>query len=268
MDFDVHKRDSVTKDQYDEEARNVAYEFAEEIHEELEDMLKAVVLFGSVARKSEDSNDIDVLLLVDDVRINFTEELVQTYRVIVKKTVNRVSKRLHITSMKFTSFWEYIRTGDPIATNILRDGYALIDTGVFEPLQHLLRQGRIKPSEEALWTYMNRAEKSITGADKQMLEALHDLYWAVIDASHAALIHVGESPPSPRHVASLLEKTLIEQGELYKKDAELVRRLYTMSKDVSKGKRAQVDPKELKTLRDRANDYVDRVQGLVYDESN
>lgn len=265
MDFDVNKRDSVTKDQYGEDARTVAYEFAEEIHEELEDLLKAVVLFGSVARSAEDSNDIDILLLVDDVRIKFTQELVQTYRVIVKKTVNDISDRLHITSMKFTSFWEYIRTGDPIATNILRDGYALLDTGVFEPLQHLLRQGRIKPSQEALWTYMNRSEKSISSADQQILEALHDLYWAVIDASHAALIQVGETPPSPRHVPSLLEQTLIERGDLYKKDAELVRKLYTMSKDVSKGKRSMIKPQELQRLRDRSKDFVDRVQDVVYE---
>jgi predicted nucleotidyltransferase len=266
MDFDIHKRDAATKDQYEDEARNIAYDFAEEIHGELEDLLKAVVLFGSVARNASDSNDIDVLLLVDDVRVQFTDELVQTYRVIVKKTAGNVSDRLHITSMKFTSFWEYIRTGDPIATNILRDGYALIDTGVFEPLQHLLRQGRIEPSEEALWTYMNRAEQSMTSADQRLLETLHDLYWAAIDASHAALIHVGEAPPSPRHVASLLEKTLIEAGELYKKDAELVRRLYTLSKDVSKGKRTSIQPKELRHLQDQTRDYVDRVQDVVYDD--
>lgn len=267
MDFDVHRRDADTKDNYDDDARDIAYEFAHEIHDELEDVLKAVVLFGSVARDAEDSNDIDVLLVVDDVRIQFTDELVQTYRVIVKKTASDVSPRLHITSMKFTSFWEYIRTGDPVATNILRDGYALIDTGVFEPLQHLLRQGRIKPSDEAMWTYMNRAEQSLTSSNQRLLESLHDLYWSAIDASHAALIHIGEAPPSPRHVASLLEQTLIESGELYAKDADLVRRLYSLSKEASTGKRTTVEPNELDALRSRVDDYVERVQDIVYDDA-
>ena len=87
-----------------------------------------------------------------------------------------------------------------------------------------------------------------------------------MEAAQAALIHAEKAPPSPRHVASLLEKTLIEAGELYKKDAELVRRLYTLSKDVSKGKRMSIQPKELRHLQDQTRDYVDRVQDVVYDD--
>jgi predicted nucleotidyltransferase/uncharacterized protein (UPF0332 family) len=267
MDFDIHKRKNDTKESYSDHALDTAYEFSKKINEELHEVIKAVVLFGSVARKSGDANDIDILLIIDDVSVHFTEELVQTYRVIVKKTVQDVSEDLHITSMKFTSFWEYVRSGDPIAINILRDGYPLLDAGFFEPTQHLLRQGRIQPSKEAMWTYMNRAEQSMASSSQRRLEAVHDLYWAVIDASHAALIDIGEAPPSPRHVAGLLENTLVKRGTLKKKDAKLVRRLYALSKDISKGKRTHVEPELLKTLDAKAKAFVNVIKEKVYEDS-
>ena len=65
------------------------------------------------------------------------------------------SEKLHITTLKFTSFWEYIRAGDPVGVNILREGMALIDSGFFEPMQQLLIQGKMRPSPEAVWVYFS-----------------------------------------------------------------------------------------------------------------
>ena len=142
------------------------------------------------------------------------------------------SERLHVQSMKFTSWWEYIRAGDPVAINILRYGMALIDTGVFDPLQALLDNGRIRPTKESIHTYFVMAPASLYRAKDHILSAMIDLYWASVDAAHATLMSLGEIPPSPEHVADMLEVKMVKKGLLKKKYADIMRRNYTTFKRI------------------------------------
>ena len=119
MQFAIQKR-GVDLGTFDAEALQIARRFAKKIYDEFGTFLKAVVLFGSSARKKS-KNDIDVLVIVDDISMVLGAEVAETYRIIVEKIMLDVSKRLHVTTLKMTSFWEYIRTGDPVGVNILRD---------------------------------------------------------------------------------------------------------------------------------------------------
>jgi len=183
---------NITK--YPNEDLTIARSFAKRIENEFGNFLKAVVLFGSAARKHtplETKGDVDVLIVVDDLSIRMTREVVEAYRLIVERTIGKVSTRLHVTSMTITSFWEYVRAGDPVAINILRDGIALKDVGFFAPLQALLIQGRIRPTHESVWVYFGRAPRTLLNSKWHLLQATLDLYWAVIDATHSALMHIG-----------------------------------------------------------------------------
>lgn len=263
VDFDIDKRTSKTKHQYSEENLDLAYEFTKKIHRELGEVLKAVILFGSTARKEEDANDIDILLIADDVTINFSKELVQTYRVIVEQKVRETSDKIHVTSMKLTSFWEYIRNGDPIALNILRDGFALIDTGFFDPLQLMLRQGRIKPSKETQWNYFQRAPQNLDQSQQRMKDAMIDLYWAVIDASHAALMSINEIPPTPKHVPEYLDEKLVQKG-LIKEDLPwTVRRFYDLHKRISNEEIRTISGEEYDKHYRIAKEFVEEIQDFI-----
>ncbi len=263
LDLSIHKRHHSTKKKYASSTIDLAYRFTKEIHKELKDLVKAVVLFGSAARKKEGSNDIDVLLLVDDVSIRLTPELTQAYRLLVEKTVAKVSPKIHVTSMKFTSFWEYIRAGDPVAINILRDGYALLDSGIFDPLQLLLYQGRIRPSSEALWAYFNRAPRSLHASSFKMLEACVDLYWAVIDAAHAALMSINEIPPSPEHVANMLDEKLVKTKLIDKKHPDTMRKFYALSKAIINKEKKSVSGPEYDKLFSEAKSFVDAMENFI-----
>ncbi|PIN80810.1 hypothetical protein COV13_03005 [Candidatus Woesearchaeota archaeon CG10_big_fil_rev_8_21_14_0_10_32_9] len=263
MDFSIHKRTSHSKSNYSSETINIAYKFAKEIHAELKELLKGIVLFGSAARKKEGVNDIDLLLIVDDVTIRLTPEMTQAYRLIVEQTVEKVSDKIHVTSMKFTSFWEYVRAGDPIAVNILRDGYALIDTGFFDPLQVMLKQGRIRPSPEALWAYFNRAPRTLENSRNRLIDSCYDLYWAVIDSAHAALMSINEVPPSPEHVADVLEEKLIRPKLLEKKYSATMRKFYGLSKDLASKKKTYVSGEEFDKLYDEAKEFVETMEKFI-----
>ena len=122
MDFGIESRQKDISKKYQKHELDIAYEFAKETKKELKELLRALILFGSTARKinpNDKTNDIDILIIVDDVSIQLSPELVQTYRIILEKIVAKVSKKLHVTTLRFTNFWEYVRAGDPIAINIL-----------------------------------------------------------------------------------------------------------------------------------------------------
>jgi predicted nucleotidyltransferase/uncharacterized protein (UPF0332 family) len=263
LDFSVNKKIPHSKGNYTGVNIDIAYQFSKEIHKELNDLLKAIVLFGSSARKKEDSHDIDILLIVDDVSLRISPEMTQAYRIIVEKTAVKVSPKIHVTSMKFTTFWEYIRAGDPIAVNILRDGYAILDTGFFDPLQALLSQGRIKPSLETMWTYYNRAPRTLDNSKRKILEATLDLYWAAIDAAHASLMAIHEVPPSPEHVADMLEHKLASMNKINKKLPWTMRKLYALGKKITTGQLQEIKGAEYEKLYEETRHFVRELEKFI-----
>ncbi len=263
MDFSIEKRRHRAEEQYSQDAMDLAYSFAKRCHEECRDVVKAIVLFGSTARKKQGSHDIDILVVLDDVSLKLSPELIQTYRVIVGKIIRDLSRRLHVTTLKLSAFWEYARAGDPVAVNILRDGFPLLDTGFFDPLQLLLHQGRIRPSPESVWTYMTRADQTISNSSWHVLQAVVDLYWAVVDAAHAALMSIGEVPPSPEHVADLLQDKLARQKLIPVDAPGTMRKFYTLSKEVLHRKRQSMSGAEFDRLASEADAFVKTMRKVV-----
>lgn len=202
-------------------------------------------------------------MVIDDVTIMPTQELVEAYRIIVERLVTEITTRLHITTIKLTTFWEYVRAGDPVGMNILRDGVALLDTGFFDPLRALLARGRIRPSEEAVWTYFARAPRTLHNAKWHVLQAAIDMYWAVIDAAHAALMMLGETPPSPDHVAALLEEKFIKPNHLPKKYANTVSRFYILQKKILHREIREIKGEHLDVLFREAQEFIETIDGLI-----
>lgn len=243
----------------------LAKEFASAMREELDDFLKAAVLFGSSARDDESiyGKDIDVLLVIDDLTRVMSDEVVQSYRVITENIAAKISKRLHITSMKLTNFWEYLRNGDPIAINMLRDGYPLYDSGFFEPAQQLLYDGRIHPTRESVYAYYARAPVTMANANWHVLQATTDLYWAVIDAAHAALMHHGKVAPTPAHVGDMLHTTFVKKGIIHKKYVIIMNSFFTLNKDIVHRKIQHMSGKKYDDYRRDANLFVSKMAELL-----
>jgi predicted nucleotidyltransferase len=155
MQFKVQKKEGKGTGHRQDEL-DLVYSFTNRLYKEFGDFIKAVVLFGSAAKSPEkkDKGDIDILVVVDDASMRLTADVAEAYRIIVEKLIIEISPRIHLTTLKLTTFWEYVRAGDPVGMNILRDGVPILDTGFFRPLQILLQQGRIRPSPESVWTYI------------------------------------------------------------------------------------------------------------------
>jgi predicted nucleotidyltransferase/uncharacterized protein (UPF0332 family) len=262
LEFDIQSRKT---DSYSKDVLDTAYEFSKKIYKEFPRFIKVIALFGSTARMKQTANsDIDILVVVDDVSIIVDREFVEAYRIILNKVVGEVNPgKLHITTLKFTSFWEYIRAGDPVAVNILRDGVPIVDSGIFEPLQLLLFQGRIRPTPESTWNYFNKAPLTLNNSKWHIKQAVLDLYWAVIDSSHAALMSLNEVPPSPSHVADMLDEKLVFRGLLDKKYSDIARKFYNLSRVILHGQVTEIKGEHFDQYFKEADEFVNEMQRIL-----
>ena len=264
MKVSIQQKTNPNLERYRREDLELAEKFTKELYKEVERFAKAVVIFGSAARRTETvGSDIDILVVVDDLTMNLSQELLEAYRIIVQKIIVKVSPRLHVTSLRLTSFWEYIRNGDPIGINILRDGVALIDTGFFEPLQVLLRKGRIRPTEESIWAYFTKAPNTLHNSKWHLLQGTIDLYWAVIDAAHAALMKLGEIPPSPNHVAELMDEKMVKKKLLEHKYVVMMKNFYKLAKMIGHREVTEIKGEEFDRYFKDAEEFVGRMKKFI-----
>lgn len=267
MEFNIERLANPNTPKYKKHDLDLAYEFSKRMYKELGTFIKAIVLFGSITRPGKREGDIDVLIIVDDVTVNLSAEFVEAYRIIAEKQVLQVSPKIHVTTMKLSNFFEYVKVGDPIGINMLRDGVPLMDTGFFEPLQALLKQGRIKPTKESIWAYYTRAPMTLQNSRWHLLQACLDLYWAVIDASHAALMSIGETPPSPDHVAALIERKFVDTKILPKKCANTMKTFYVLSRKILHKEINSIDGIQYDHYWTMAREYISEMKKIIDKES-
>lgn len=265
MDFPLENRKDKILNTYLKEDLEIVYSFAKEVVMEAKELVKGIIIFGSTVKNTvpEPKSDIDVLLILDDVKIIITPEIMQTFKIILGNIVAKVNPKLHITTLKFSTFWEYVRVGDPVAVNILRDGAAIIDYGFFEPLQILLFQGRIRPSSESVWTYFSRAPKTLANSRWHLLQATLDLYWSVIDSAHAVLMRLGYIPPSPEHVSELFNEKVVKEGHLDKSSVNTIRQFYRLAKMIQHGDIRDIKGDEFEVYYREASDFVDSCHEFI-----
>ncbi len=264
MKFDIPRKEHPNLEKYPKQDIDVAYRFANEIYKELGTLIRAVILFGSSARKTTTArSDIDILVILDDLTISLTKEVTEAYRVIVQKSIVKTSTMLHVTTLRFTSFWEYIRNGDPIGINMLRDGVALIDSGFFDPLQALLKRGKIRPTSESIWAYYVKSPNTLHNSKWHILQATIDLYWAVIDAAHAALMKLGEIPPTPEHVADIMEQKMVRKKLLERKYVSIMRNFYKLMKMITHREIKEITGAEYDKNYKIAESFVKRMRKFI-----
>ncbi len=246
------------------EAYDSAYKFAKKIFDEFPGLIKSVVLFGSVYKQTvKKGSDIDVLVIFDDTKVKPMRRFIDFYNLKILSLINEIDTRLHVNTVTLTTFWENVKAGEPVAINVLRNGIALIDTGYFEPLQILLREGRIRPTPEAIYNCLTRVPGHLTRANSRLLATVIDLYWVALDSAHAALMAYDVVPPSPEKVYDLLMKTFVEKKLLKRKYAEFYREIWSTAKAIIHGELLKISGVDLDRYREMAEDFGGKMKELV-----
>ncbi len=264
MEFKIKQRPNPNSRKFNPNDLTIVRNFSSELVKEFGNFIKCTVIFGSAikgVRKS--TGDIDILVVVDDITIRMTPEVVEAYRIITEKLINKVSTKLHVVSLKFTAFWDYVRNGDPIIMNILRHGAPIIDQNFFTPIQYLLQQGRIRPSMEAVYSYYERSPRTLYNSRWHVIQATLDLYWAVVDSAHAALMKMEVTPPAPAEIGDLLEKELLPRKLVSKKEVITVRKFYNLMKMITHREVRHIEGREYDNYYQEAEEFVKIMEKIV-----
>ncbi len=253
---------------------DIAYDFSGKCYKKFREVIKAIAMFGSAMKNSSTSkSDIDIIIIIDDCTVNWDEELIAWYRAELSKllALQKYTKELHINTVTLTAFWEELRVGEPLVINVLRYGEPLIDIGgFFDPLKVLLAKGRIRPTPEAVFTTMERSGIHLGRANTHILNSVEGFYWAMVDAGHSALMALHVVPPSPEHLAQLLDEHLVKRKVLSREYVEWFEDVRKKAKEVVYGEVTKIKGREIEDLQKKSEDFVQKLveitKNLIKDE--
>ena len=262
---DVPKQEHVEKkiDEKKEQLRKQKLKFAEQFKDEVlkksEKLVKAVVLFGSLVRGDfSEKSDIDMLVVIDDVTARFTPDQKDQFDDMLRQMGKKINEDIVVQpAWTLSEFWDMARIGHPLLYTIVRDGWALYDTGFFVPVRKLLELGKIPTTLEAVEKFMEASPQKISRVETAKLYMVaEDLYYSMLNSSQAVLMFLGEPPPAPKHCADIVKEHLV--------DAQLLEEVYLNDLREVVEFRKGVEHKEIKELTgQKLDDFINKSKRFV-----
>jgi len=244
----------------------LAEKYKDEILRRYKNIVKAVILFGSYVRGDyHEKSDIDILVVIDDVTARFTPEMKDEFDDKLYRLAKDISEDITVQpAWTLTEFWDMARIGHPLLFTIVRDGWALYDTGFFIPVRKLLELGKIPTTLEAVEKFMETAPQKIRRVEEiKLMMVAEDLYYSMLNSSQAVLMYMGVNPPSPKHTPldvkeHLIHKKLLEENYLQDLEEVINFRKAVEHKDLK-----EISGQKLDEMIEKAKKYVSRMEQLL-----
>jgi len=267
MDFKQQIKKHQNEEKYHIQNLKITREFSRKLIKEMGELVRSIVIFGSNTTDTlNKDSDIDLLIVLNNVTVFVTEELKEAYRIITNKlNIDIANNKIHIMTLNLSDLWDMSRKGDPVLTNILRDGTPLFDRDLIMPLQYLLEIGRIRPTKEAIYNYKARAETLLEETSKHMQNSLLDLYYSTIDMAHATLMTIKITPSSPKEIPEIFQKEF-KKTPLEKYGIQ-IKEIYELFKKVEKNK-IQITGKEIDKYTKQTTKLIKDLNKFIKKELN
>jgi predicted nucleotidyltransferase/uncharacterized protein (UPF0332 family) len=244
----------------------LAERYKDEVLKRYKKYIKAVILFGSLVRGDfHEKSDIDILVIVDDTVTRFTPEMKLKFDDDIYFLAKDMSEQITVQpAWTLTEFWDMARIGHPLLFTIVRDGWALFDTGFFVPVRKLLEMGKIPTTLEAVEKFMETSPQKISRVESAKLYMVaEDLYYAMLNSSQAVLMYMGLNPPSPKHTPRdvkehLVDSKLLEENYLHDLEAVIDFRKNVEHKEVK-----DISGVDLDNFIQKSKQYVSRMEQLL-----
>ena len=268
MDFTQKKQIPHNEKNYKNENIKICRNFSKKLIDELGDLVKSIVLFGSNATNTQRENsDIDILIILDNISVFVSDELRESYKIITKQLNNKVANgKIHLLTINLSDFYDMSKKSDPILINILRYGTPIFDTDLFEAHQYLLNIGKIKPTIESINLYKSRANTLFDETKKHLEVAILDLYYAVVDIVHSSLMVQKIIPPSPKEMPKIFKETFKKQKSIYML-YPIISEIYDKAKEIEhRVLDAKVDGRVYNKYYVKAKKIVDTLNKFIENE--
>ena len=231
------------------------------------------VLAGSLMQgRATEKSDIDVFIVIDDTDVKRMSrvELKEKLRAIIigmgieAGDITGIRNKLNIQIYILTEFWNWVKEANPIMFTFLRDGVPLYDRGMFMPWKLLLKQGKIRPSQEAIDLYMSSGQQVLSRVKLKLKEiGMEDCFWALMSPSQAALMLYGLTPPTPKETAELMREIFVRKEKMLEdKYVKILERVLKTRKDLEHGEKKELSGKEIDALYEESESYLKRIEKL------
>lgn len=242
-----------------------------------EKYVTSYVIYGSLTRgEAKKSSDVDVSVIIDDTDVKRMPraELKEKLRGIIYSYIPEAEgiagvgkNTLNVQVWLMTEFWEGVKDAQPVFFTFIRDGVPLYDRGTFLPWKSLLRMGKIKPSPEAIDTFMSSGNRIKDIIQKRIFDAATlDLFWGISMPTQGLLMLYGLAPATPKETVRLFREIFYEKEKLVEKKyvdilEEILIKVWK-AYEHGKLKPGDIDGKELDRLSKNAIDYMKRINEL------
>jgi uncharacterized protein (UPF0332 family) len=221
------------------------------------------VFSALVMRQLEFSAPSDVVFILDDFNSIVSDPEAAGVRLAATELAYGSALDAKFEVMLASVFWEQFRARDGSATSLVRDSIIIHDSGFLLPLQELLVTGKIRPSEESVKVYFVKAEKSMKSADERVSRAVLDLYWAVLDTAHAAIMVAGITPPSPKDLSEAVRKELVSRNLVHRRCGDIVECFYSIAKEIMHRQRFSISGREYDSLLADADFFMKEIDFFI-----
>ncbi|MEM5815781.1 MAG: nucleotidyltransferase domain-containing protein [Candidatus Aenigmatarchaeota archaeon] len=249
------------KEQRKKELIEKTIKFMNEIRKKYSEMVKSVLIFGSVARGDlKPTSDADVLIILDDTirKAGFDIEKVREDILLTASFY----KDLHIQISHLTEFWEWLRLGSPEIVNYLRYGLIIYDTGFAKPIQRMLEMGLIPPSEETIRIKIKSSIARLERIKEALKGIIFDLRYCGSDIIQAAIMHIYKIQPDPKDISNFIKK-MVEEGKIEEEWLKKWEELNKMWKDIDHKIVNDVDGYYLQKALTLSSEIVDRFKQFL-----
>ena len=217
-----------------------------------------------VLRKpSEAEQSIVLVFIIDDLNNIVLDQTVEEVRMSASEMAYTNTLPIKCKTLLASVFWQEFKARDDSALELARESLVIHDNGFFAPLQDLLVTGKVRPSKESVNIYFMKAERSMKTSSQKVSRAIIDLYWAVTDAAHAAVMVAGITPPSPKDLAETLKKELIARNLLHRRCGEIVDRIYSVAKKIMHREVFDISGKEFDLYLADADFFIKEIDDFV-----
>ncbi|MCW1296509.1 MAG: nucleotidyltransferase domain-containing protein [Candidatus Parvarchaeota archaeon] len=240
--------------------------FRKNLISKFEKYVVSIILFGSWSRGTQrKDSDIDVAVIMDDTDLKEMTrvEAKQKLREITFEISKEISERMIVQVYLLTEFWEMVRDANPIIFTLLRDGVPFYDKGLFVPWKILLKMGKIKPTPEAIESFISSGRLLRNSIDSSLKEiASEKLYYMMLNPAQAALMFIGISPSTPNETPLLLERYFVKKKLLKRKYVNWLNKIIKLRKDIEHNKIKDIYPRDLEKYFRWATEFSIKIEEL------
>jgi len=246
---------------------DLVYKFSSTLasKEYLGGLVQAIVFVGSAYRgEAGPDSDLDILVIMDDVDNEITSEMASAYSLTIGSLIAKLNAqdKLHVTTLGMLRFWDGVIKGDPVIMTMLRYGKPIVDTGLVKPLKTLLERGLIKATPESINAHIKMARSLLNSTRSHMIAGLADLYWAVVDATHALIMKEGLETPYPTKAPEVFA-SIAKRKKIPLAHVATVREIVKLMKDLTHAKKKDVTGLELERWRKRVASFVEKIESMI-----